>query len=327
MNYLFAHEDEHLQQMIERLGDREGNDADDTDNGLQMYLSKEDFLAITEWTENSYSTNSLSKKKMILESHGFLVHDTEGKGAEMSYHVTMTNNAWYYLLLLGEYRQSEAVNAYLHTLFTGNGYLELGGSHLAATLGEFAQKFAEQFNETPVAVKRKLNRIRIPLKKYDYLITGRESAVHQIRVRKYGYDTYLTGPCAILMDYVIRREFAGFYQRMEEKYGPITKDTPLSLRKHIKKVIEEEKEEFITWLKRKHRVNYIRSHYASTLSLHAQRDYNAIQILLLKGATFTEIRQFLAERPAYYELEKEREKQRKEIPMEEILRILFEKEA
>lgn len=47
-------------------------------------------------------------------------------------------------------------------------------------------------------------------------------------------------------------------------------------------------------------------------------------MLLLKGATFAEIRQFLSERPAYDKQEEEREKQRREIPMEEKLRMLFE---
>lgn len=120
-----------------------------------------------------------------------------------------------------EYRPSDAVHAYIDNLFTGNGYLELGGSHMAATLDEFAQKYSTLFNETPIAVKRKLDRIRVPLKKYNYLLNEKDSAVNQIRVRKYGYDTYLTGPGAILMDYEILRDYAQFYQKLHVTYDSL----------------------------------------------------------------------------------------------------------
>lgn len=317
---IFSSVDVHLQKVEEKLADRAPLEAEDSDDGLRMTLNRDAFLDLTYWSEETYRVKSMNQKKKALEAHGFLVHDVTGKGAEALYQVTMTHHAWYYLLLRGEFRPSDAVHAYLDNLFMGNGYLELGGSFIAATLDEFAQKYATQFNETATAVKRKLDRIRVPLKKYHYLLNGRSSTVHQIRVRKYGHDTYLTGPHAVLMDYEIRREYALFYQKLHIKFNSLMeRATTRKKRDGLQYLKNEEIKDFTKGLKYRRRATIIRKHYASCLSTFAEWDYRAIQVLLMKGATFSEIRQFLSERPAYYEWEKERERQLRELSMEEKL--------
>lgn len=291
--------DTHLNERLATLTDKGIRQGTSNHDGFRMTWTKEDFLDFTNWKEVSYSTNSLARKEKLLNSHGIILHGTDGRNERLTFDVTITNQAWYYLLLRGEYGRNNIAEAYIHELFNGNGYMELDRVKLSATLKEFAQKYAAQFSETQDAARNKIERIRKPLSKYGYLLKGSQSPTKQIRVKEQGADSWLQGPRAVMLDQRLRMEFYDFYQKLNVKV-PYRKEDPLKIRLQTNKLRKDLKDDFAAQLRRKHKLDLIRSHYMSTLNDKAFTDYNAIISLYMRGATFTVIRSFLETRPAYW---------------------------
>ncbi|WP_285769541.1 hypothetical protein, partial [Peribacillus sp. SI8-4] len=234
-----------------------------------------------------------------LNARGVILHSIEGRGKNARVTVTITNYVWYYLLLREEYRRSDIVEAYLDELFTGNGFMELEGVYLAATLDEFAEKYASRHGGTVGAARSKLDGIRKPLNKYGYVLKGKQSPTKQIRVKEHGQDSYLKGLESVRLSQKLRREFSEFYKEMHQKL-PYRKDDSRMTKLNVNRLRKEMTDNFVNSIKQQQNLSLIRSHRMSTLSDKANTDYEAIIELYMSGATFSEIRSFLVERETYW---------------------------
>jgi hypothetical protein len=298
-NMDYFHRDTHLDAVIDTLLGREQRQGEATPVGWKITWTKQELMDFAGWRESTYTSLSKEQKTNRLQSLGVTLHDLTGKGVTTQAKVTIHNYAWYSILLRGKSSRSDVVEAYLDNLFMGKGYMEVGGVQLAATIKEFAQKYANQFGETVSAAKNKLDRVREPLNEYKYLVKGTKSYIKQIRVKVNGSETWLQGQRAIYFDYQIRRNYADFYQKLNEKI-PYRKSDTVRMRLQAQFLRRDETNDFTELLKRRYKLDRIYSHHLSTLSDQARTDYDAIIALYMSGATFTEIRGFLETRPAYW---------------------------
>ncbi|MGG3608079.1 hypothetical protein ABET09_14950 [Priestia megaterium] len=292
--------DTHLDSWIEKLNERQKRVGEDTHDGLKMVWMKKDIIDFTGWTNSNYTKRGFHEKKERLHNMGVALHELTGKGDATQAVVTIQNYAWYYLLLRGKGQRSKVTEAYLDNIFTGTGYLNLGGMNIAATLAEFAEVYAEQFGETVSAVSNKLDRLRSNIKPYGYILSGKESSAKQIRVKVRESETWLKGPRAIFLDQKLRREYADFYLDLDQKV-PYRKTDSLRMRLQAKKLRQDMTVDFTNHLKKQYSLDLIRSHRSSTISPEGCTDYTAIVALYMMGATFPEIRSFLEERPVYWQ--------------------------
>jgi len=299
--------DSNLDAWKNRLADRGVRQGEDISDGFKVTWTKQDFMDFTGWSGTTYSNLDKSQKASRLYNMGVTLHDLTGKGDTTTATVTIHNFAWFNLLLRGEAFRNEVAEAYLQELFTGNGYMELDGVFIAATIKEYAEKYGTMFGKTVSAAKNKLDRIRKPLNKNDYLLKGKRSPVKQIRVKQAGQETYLKGARAIYLNDTLRTEYVSFYDKLNERL-PLYASDPRHVRNQKNRLRKEEAIDFTEHLKNKYKLSLIRCHHTAVISEKALSDYQAIITLYMLGTTFTEIRSFLDERPAYWKEEEKRQK-------------------
>lgn len=283
----FYHMDTMLEEELSKMTNRQRT-ITETENGIKVTLNKEEIMDFLNWSESTYQNKAYDT---ALHKHGAILNDSEGRDENAKITVTLTNYAWYNLLLNRDlndkvYRRTNIGEEYLNFLFIGAQFMELGGANIAATIEEFAAKYAPQFGLNVGQAKNKIKRVRMPLNKFNYLLNGRRSAFKQIRVKLAGENNYLQGPRAVAIGNQLSRAYANFYKELNE-------DNP--------KRLQILKDEFTAKLKKQHGLDAIYSHRMSVISDIAIIDYNAIIELYLTGATFTEIRNFLLRRVAYWE--------------------------
>lgn len=293
--------DTHLEEMLAKLENSENRACTETIEGTHSIWTKEDLLDFTDWLHDTYRSWSITQKKTSLYGSGVVLHSIEGRAHNTKATVTLTNYSWYYLLLRGENkRRSEVVEAYLDELFNGSGLLEVDGVKLAVTLDEFAEKYSKQFGGTVLAARKKIERIREHLNHYGYLLNGKSSPYKQIRVKEIGNNSWLQGPRALFLSNALRSSFSTFFDELYKKYPFRVDDSP-SQQKYAKILRREMTENFVKSLLLKHGLSIIRTQYMSAISDKARSDLKAIKVLYMKGASFSEIRHFLANREAYWE--------------------------
>jgi hypothetical protein len=294
-------EDKMTTEAIEALADRPAREGTDTLNGYVTVWSKGDFLDFTGWAEETYSNKPMSQRNKSLGAQGIFLNDIEGKGDNIKYHVTITQHAWHYMILRG-HRRSNVVDAYLEDLFSDIKRLNICGVDIAATLDEFAQKYAQRFNVTPISARKKIDRVREKLNDLDYTLNGKEVEPEcaQFRAKLKGESGYVQGLRAIELHGKIKDAFSNFFRELEKKMPIMHDDTKVAKNQKVfaRKV---KTTEFVNALKEGFGLSYIRKHYMGTLSNRAFLDIEAIQRLYMAGATFQEIKSFLNERPAYWE--------------------------
>jgi hypothetical protein len=299
--------DSHLEKWKNRLSGRSIRQGEDTQDGLIITWTKQDILDFTNWTEGNYSKRPWKERKKRLNNMGVSLLNFTGSGGTTTTNVKIHNFTWYNLLLRGKAFRNNVAEAYMKELFTGNGFMELDGVFLSATIREYAEKYGGMFGETVSAARNKLDRIRKHLTEYDYLLKGKQSLVKQIRVKLAEQDTYLKGPSAIYLNNALRTEYVKFYDELNKRL-PLQDNDPLLFRIQRSRLRKDETINFTEQLKVKYKLALIRSHRTAVVSEKALSDYQAIITLYIMGATFTEIRSFLDERPAYWKDEERRQK-------------------
>lgn len=295
----FYHMDTMLEEELTKINSHQRT-VTETGNGITVVWSKDEFMDFVNWSESTYQNKDDSDKETALFNRGAVLNNIEGRDENAKITVTLTNYAWYNLLLNRDlegkaYRRTDIGEAYLNFLFIGAQFMELGGANIAATIEEFAAKHSPQFGYTVGQTESKIKRVRKQLNKYNYLLNGRRSSFKQIRVKLAGSKDYLQGPRAVAIGNQLSRAYANFYKEINE-------DNP--------KRLQELKDEFTEKLKKQYGLDAIYSHRMSVISDIAIMDYNAIIELYLSGATFSEIRSFLQRRVAYWE---EQEKMNKPV--------------
>lgn len=282
-----------LTRKLSELEERANREQILVADGFQTVLSKEDFLSLVDWKEKHYSNRSDYDKQKAAWKKGVIFHESKGRSANTQITVTITNFMWY-CLMVQDVTYSKVAAAYLDDVFTKKGELELGGVYLVAVLDEYAEKYAEIFNDKATATKRKISRVREPMNKKGYLDKGKKSSLKQKRVIRKGETNYLQGPDAWRLSKEIDISYAIFGKDLAAKISFRRDDSPALIKQKVE-LCQQRIVEYTAFLKEKYGLERIFNNYGSTLSERAEHDYQDIIALFMAGATIEEIKRFLEE--------------------------------
>lgn len=339
--YMF--DDEQMNEWRERL---EGRSVVSEITGEDMVVEwgHDELLDFLEVSESTLKVKDKNKRTQMLEARGCRVLGVDGRGKNFKVKVALIDEFFYNIMLRRNEnkrvrKMPEYQIEYMRMLMDSNGLIKQGSAKVAPMLSDVTEMLASKHGLNEQAVYTSLKEVRSTLFEYRYLVKDKKNLdqhnqeaieyagqyadkVKMHRAYRGGYSKVVDGKkqnvkgelIKGLEAVIVSRKISKLYQ---EKYVALEKAFPLTgLNAGARELQMERRTKlsrtFTDSICDELGLSHIRTTYANTASMKAMVDYHAILELVLLGATFTEIKQFMAERVGFWE-EYDRKNEQKKV--------------
>lgn len=311
----YGFEDKHLAIWEDKLHDRDSYVVEGERN-LVFHWTHTQMLDFLSTSEKTFRILNQQRKERLFDTRGLKLLEVTGRGKNTMYKIQPTIEFYYYIML--RRYENERIRKmpihnleYLNHLITGNGLLiHEDGAVTIPVVMDMAEAISDRFGGNPDAISQSLKLLRKTLKDYDYLVSGKDGILEHTQEMA-EYNAHLNGPLkmhrayhsiggksirisgsnAVRADRLIRQAYKNKYEELKARN--LIEEEPISPSVHVATLprqIAEDKG-----------FSSIKVHYRSVASFKAHADRQAIQILMMRGITFSELRQFMDERIGFWE--------------------------
>ena len=325
-------EDAQMEAWRGRMEGRESTYESVGENAV-IRLDYDQVLDLLGVTEAFFKTKSKAKREQILSLRGLKVVNIIGRASDAKFIVAL-GDEFIFNIMLRRYenqrvrKMPEYQLDYMRMLMDGNGLITQGGAKLAPLLSDVAEVLAERHGMNEQKMFESIKSMRVTLAKLKYIAKEKTELIrHEDEAIEYAgeyanmfkthrafrggrwvyengekkriHGTPIKGMEAVTMS----RKIGKLYQ---QKYIALEEALPLAgltgkareMRRDERKAISYK---FPQEICEELELSSIKTVYANTASMKAMVDYHAILELFMLGATFSEVKEFMAERVGFWE--------------------------